>query len=418
MVEKDGQLIQSFRKQRDEYHIPLRKESWEKLETELLSRSAFRRQMYRWMSAAAVILVCLALSLPFLLKKDMSGMVAETLPGNSMETTTPHKGNEFQMQEQQTISVIASTSVSISAGRKIPDGRAAAEAKEEASPVVIPDELPAEEEIIFEEEKTEKPETTSFTGPQQEKRTVINYTPPAVKNKQQNKWAFGLSAGSNNAKGSTYEQTDKEPGIVDPPYTGPDEGPGTGSGIGEEEEEEEPGAKAYAFPLSRSQRETTRYHYHHKLPISIGISVQKKLSNHFGLESGLTYTYLYSDISKEGVAGYIGNQQLHYLGIPVKANWLVYNRKRFSVYLSGGTLVEYCISAGRKIENQNERLDFNRFQVSLNVAAGMQFVLAKPLSVFVEPGVSYFMDNGGGVETIRTDNPFMFNLQAGVRFTY
>jgi hypothetical protein len=409
MKEKDGHLIQTFRKRRDEYRIPLRKESWEKLETELLSRSVFHRRMYRLASAAAAILVCLALSLPFLIKKDRTGMVADT-PGNSSETTAPHKENDSQMQERQTISVIASASVSFSAGRKIPDKIpdeiAAAEAKEETSPVVIPDELPEE--------------TASFTGPQQEKRMAVNYTPPAVKNKQRSKWTFGLSAGSNNAKGSAYEQTGKEPGIVVPPYyTAPDDETGIDTDIdGGEEEEEEPGTKAFVPFRTESREDLTRYNYHHRLPISIGLSVQKKLSNHFGLESGLTYTYLYSDISKEGVSGYIGNQKLHYLGIPVKASWLIYNQKRFSVYLSGGTLVEYCISAGRKTDNQNERLDFNRFQVSLNAAAGMQFVLAKPVSLFVEPGVSYYTDNGGGIETIRTDNPLMFNLQAGVRFTY
>ncbi|MDR1201050.1 MAG: porin family protein [Tannerellaceae bacterium] len=383
MIEKDGHLIQSFRKRRDEYSIPLRKESWEKLEIELLSRSVFRRRMYRWISIAAVMLICLTLSIPY------------------NKESLPHKGIIPQMhiqQKQQTILAIAPTSVPSSANRKIPDEIVETETKEESLPIL--NELPAEEIILIEEE-TEKPENVSFAGPQQEKRTNKNYAiPPATKNKQQHKWTFGLSAGSNNPKGSPSEQTINKPGITDPPYTGPDYEGGIGEGEGKGEE-------------------ITRYNYHHRIPLSIGISAQKKLSNHFGLESGLTYTYLYSDINEEGmIAEYAGNQRLHYLGIPLKANWLLYNQKHFSIYLSGGTLLEYCLSADRKINNQKEKPDFNRFQVSLNAAAGMQLVLTKPLSVFIEPGVSYFIDNGNTIETIRTDNPFMFNLQVGVRFTY
>jgi hypothetical protein len=405
MKEKDGQLIQTLRKRRDEYCIPLREESWEKLETELLSRSVFRRRMYQWISVAAAILVCFALSLPFLLKKDAPGLVDNT-PGDSSP-----------MLEQQTIVAVASTSVSLSANKKTPGKPTEEEVKEESFPIF--NELPAEEEIIIEEEETEKPEMIPFVGPQQEKKTNLNYTLPANKKKRQSKWVFGISAGSNNTKGSTYEQTDKEPGIVDPSYTNPGDetGIGTDTGGGKDEDEKEEASVPFRT-RSREIPMPTRYHYHHKLPISIGISVQKKLSNHFGLESGLTYTYLYSDISKEGVAGYTGNQQLHYLGIPVKANWLLYNQKRFSIYLSGGALFEYCIVAGRKIGNQKEELDLNRFQTSLNAAAGMQLALTKPLSVFIEPGVSCFIANGSGIETIRTDNPLMFNLQAGVRFTY
>jgi hypothetical protein len=377
MTQKDGHLIESLRKRHDEYHIPLRKESWEKLERELLSRRAFRRRMYRWMSAAAVILVCLALSLPYIIKKDMP-VITDNTPGNTTEKAAPHKEIASPIQEQPPIVAVA---VAV---------------KEEPAPIFP--ELPAEEEIVIEEEKEEeepeKPEITPFTGPQQEKKTNLNYAPPADKKKQQRKWAFGLSAGSNNPKSPSSLPTGggpggNEPGITDPPYAGPGDG-----------------------------EETVRYNYRHRLPLSIGISAQKKLSNHFGLESGLTYTYLYSEISEKRIPGHTGNQQLHYLGIPVKANWLLYNQKRFGIYLSGGALLEYCIAANRKTGNQKDELDLNRFQASLNAAAGMQFAITKPLSMFIEPGVSYFIANGSDVETIRTDTPLMFNLQAGIRFTY
>jgi len=36
----------------------------------------------------------------------------------------------------------------------------------------------------------------------------------------------------------------------------------------------------------------------------------------------------------------------------------------------------------------------------------------------VEPGVSYFFDDGSSIQTIRKENPCNFTLQAGIRLTY
>lgn len=424
MVEKDDHLIQSFRKRGDEYHIPVRKGSWEKLEAELLSHPVSYRLKYRWITIAAVILICFTLSLPFILK-DIPEIVDVTSK-NKVESPAPRKRIIPQLQEQQTILAVAPSSATPISYKKTADKIITGKTKENVSLTL--DELSTEEETIIEEKdkaEKKKPESVAFVGPQQEKKAAINYNISSTRNtRQQSKWVFGISAGSNSSKGTSSEQISNESGnsIVDPPpFTDP--GDETNTEDGEEKENNnnisnKPDSKAYILPLSKSEKEIIQHTYHHRLPISIGISAQKKLTNSFGLESGLTYTYLYSDISKKGMPGYIGNQKLHYLGIPLKANWVFYNQKRFNIYLSGGVFLEYCISANRKINNKKENLDFNRFQASVNTAAGLQIALIKPLSIFVEPGVSYYFDNGNKIETIRTDKPFMFNLQLGVRFTY
>ena len=55
----------------------------------------------------------------------------------------------------------------------------------------------------------------------------------------------------------------------------------------------------------------------HKQPLSFGFSVRKGLARGFSVETGLTYTYLASDVkfveSSEKVS-----QKLHYLGIPLR----------------------------------------------------------------------------------------------------
>jgi hypothetical protein len=159
-------------------------------------------------------------------------------------------------------------------------------------------------------------------------------------------------------------------------------------------------------------------HFHHRFPLSAAVSVRKSMTKAFALESGLRYTYLHSDISREGAAGYIGNQKLHYLGIPLRADWLFYSQGRVSAYLAAGTLFEYAVSAQRQLHGLSSSLDINRFQASVTAAVGMQLALVKPISVFIEPGIGYYFDNGNGIETFRTEKPWMLNLQAGIRFSY
>ena len=138
------------------------------------------------------------------------------------------------------------------------------------------------------------------------------------------------------------------------------------------------------------------------------------------LETGLSYTYLYSEILEEGKTQN-GSQKLHYIGIPLKLSWTFYKWKNLSLYASAGGMIEYCVSA----KKTDADLRINRWQPSWNAAVGMQAELRKPLSLFVEPGVSYYYNmnpqyrnSSLRFESMRTVHPFTFTLQVGIRFTY
>ena len=47
-----------------------------------------------------------------------------------------------------------------------------------------------------------------------------------------------------------------------------------------------------------------------------------------------------------------------------------------------------------------------------------QINATKRLGIYVEPGVAYYFNDGSDIQTIRKENPFNFNIQAGVRLTY
>ena len=58
------------------------------------------------------------------------------------------------------------------------------------------------------------------------------------------------------------------------------------------------------------------------------------------------------------------------------------------------------------------------FDYRIKAAVGAQFNATDHVGLYVEPGVSYFFDDGSKVQTIRKERPCNFNLQAGLRFTY
>lgn len=151
----------------------------------------------------------------------------------------------------------------------------------------------------------------------------------------------------------------------------------------------------------------------HRLPLSFGFSVRKSLPKGFSLETGLTYTYLVSDIQ------FVDNwekatQKLHYLGIPLRANWDFFDRNSFTLYVSAGGAMEKCVF-GR---TGGEKTVVDPLQFSVMSAVGLQYDLSRRIGLYIEPGVSYFFDDGSDVETYRKENPCTFTLQAGLRLNY
>lgn len=151
----------------------------------------------------------------------------------------------------------------------------------------------------------------------------------------------------------------------------------------------------------------------HKQPLNFGISVRKNLAKGFSVESGLTYTYLASDVRYEGSSEKI-SQKLHYIGIPVRANWNFVNTKNFAMYVSAGGAIEKCVYG--KIGTESETV--KPVQLSVMGAVGAQYNINDRVGLYVEPGVSYFFDDGSSIQTIRKENPCNFTLQAGIRLTY
>lgn len=170
----------------------------------------------------------------------------------------------------------------------------------------------------------------------------------------------------------------------------------------------------------------TKTEYAHHLPIRIGLSVAYALTDRLSISSGLTYTRLSSDIkdaSRE--SKYIGEQRLHYVGIPVNVSYKVASSRWISLYGTAGVLAEKCVSGTTDegyVENNTMKytnthdISSKPLQMSINAGVGIQFDFIDNVGIYAEPGLSYYFDDGSALQTIYKEKPLNFNLNVGVRF--
>jgi hypothetical protein len=151
----------------------------------------------------------------------------------------------------------------------------------------------------------------------------------------------------------------------------------------------------------------------HHIPIRIGFTAEKKISRHIGIASGINGTYLLST-PKDDYLSHKNDQRIYYIGVPVKLNLYFSEGKRFSMYWSNGIEAEKCIYARRS----GEHLHLNKLQMSVNTAIGAQYEIFPKLSVYAEPGISYYWGNGTDIETYRTENPTCFDFHIGLKLDY
>ena len=165
----------------------------------------------------------------------------------------------------------------------------------------------------------------------------------------------------------------------------------------------------------------------HKQPVRFGITAKYSLDSRWAIETGVTYTYLTSDIySGADANNYQSKQKLHYMGIPINAIYTIWNNKIISVYISGGGMGEYCIdgklTTDYTIDNivessADEKIKDHHIQWSINSSIGFQYNFLPHCSIYMEPGVSHHFKDGSDIQTIYKEHPTDFSLKFGIRFS-
>ena len=208
----------------------------------------------------------------------------------------------------------------------------------------------------------------------------------------------------------------------------------------------------------------TGEHTHHLPVVKGGLSVGIPIALRLKITTGLEYSryrssfdWYFAPSSKQSAQNgewpsYGEKEQVvQYLGMPLRLDWSLAKDRMLDVYVGGGIAADYCIGATltdkrpgkqRKVENL-ERDSFSFYfigaggvQVNVNERVGFYFepeltwTGAKPKESSAQqtiPSGFYGYDGGDtgigttediGLETYRTEHPFMFTVATGLRFNF
>ena len=361
-------------------------------------------------SVAAMILLLLGISYLFHWQKPSalpdgqgsltSPIVAETLPTaeeeKEMLSSTPANPTAVQWTAQAT-----------------------------STPVAPPDSVHTKEETLTEN-------TTQKEVPSKEETESPQQAQPATEKtgevSKQAKWTYTPSR----KKGNSFDVSIHYSGLLalnipfgkdydaDINLSGPQASPG-----------DEPGGKDSTATASRSVGRIFKRYKHgeeakHHIPVKLGVSFRYYLNDRWSIQSGLTYSYLASDLSYNSIAtSYETKQKLHYIGIPIQAGLRIWEGKRSRSYISAGGQVEKLIS-GKAITHYTldkqfsgtliENISDNKLLFSALASIGIEYMLGKDLSLYAEPGIHYYFKNGNGLNTHYNEQPLNFNITVGFRF--
>lgn len=174
-----------------------------------------------------------------------------------------------------------------------------------------------------------------------------------------------------------------------------------------------------------------------KPPITIALTATFSMGNKFSLESGLQYTNLKSDgqvtiKSANDVLSityntYNVNESLNYIGIPIFINYTLTDNKRLKTFISSGFTFEKGIRANYKavsIDNIPGVLQLSShnsikgLQESFTGGIGLSYTFIPHFELYFQPSVSYYFKTNNSNATIYSTNPWLINLRSGIRYNF
>ena len=150
----------------------------------------------------------------------------------------------------------------------------------------------------------------------------------------------------------------------------------------------------------------------HGLPLQVGVSARIPVWGRLSVTTGMQYSLYLSKFSSLS-----GNemQYAHYLGIPLRVDWMLASGKILDVYVGAGLEGDICIAATKK---KIGGVPKGGPSLSLLSAFGVQVNLTKKIGVFIEPELTWtFLSEKNSFETYRTTHPVMISFASGLRFT-
>ena len=183
---------------------------------------------------------------------------------------------------------------------------------------------------------------------------------------------------------------------------------------------------SFAAPLLLAGKETVpQSTVNHHQPLRFTLACSCPLGNRLSLVSGISYSYLYSELGSQS-SGYSssGSQELHFLGIPLSLRFRFFSIGNFGMYLGAGGMVEKMVGGnlastihrgGRK-ERESSSVSVGSLYWSAHASLGVDYRLFGSISLFGEAGVSHYFNPSIRVSTYYSDHPTSLQLQFGLRY--
>ena len=156
--------------------------------------------------------------------------------------------------------------------------------------------------------------------------------------------------------------------------------------------------------------------YNHEIPVSFGVSARVHLTDRLSINTGLNYTRYKSLRTRTFLATYDHKkdwQYVHYLGVPVRLDYMAVNKKHFNLYFGAGLQMDKCVYA----KVGDERLHEKQVLFGMNGAMGIQVNIVPMVGLYFEPEISYAL-NEGSIVTFRSKEPFVVTVRGGLRFNF
>ena len=158
---------------------------------------------------------------------------------------------------------------------------------------------------------------------------------------------------------------------------------------------------------------------HHCQPVAIGLSLSYPLTKRLAITSGMIYSRLNSEFTQHlRNQHYTQKQTLYYLGIPVGLTYQLWKHNNFRCYLAANMQADWNVSMKMENEGVEQITGHDRMQWSVSGSLGLQYDLLPQMSLFAEPGISHYFDNGSSVQNFFKDKPTSLKLQAGLRISF
>ena len=148
------------------------------------------------------------------------------------------------------------------------------------------------------------------------------------------------------------------------------------------------------------------------IPISVGVDLRIMAGMNLSVTSGADVSLYRSrfTVDKETIT-----QNAYYLGIPLRLDWTIWQDDSVSAWIGGGGKVDRLVYG----KFGSDRVKDNTLNWSIVGDLGIQYDLSKNVGLFLAPEMSYYFKPENPVlQTYRTENPLVFTVGAGLRFSF